>query len=418
MNTQEAVQMYVDLSASQDNFTPTFEASRGRDWVGWGHKGDNKYPVVLLDLVKKSSLHSMIIKSKADTVSGQGFAPDGDLEIEFKGEQESFMLDADKRGNSVKSIFDKQDLEEVIFGMRAMLVVWDSTWSKIVSVKHVSVMHLRPFKKLNEHGEVQGYIYSRDWNKRQPLDPKFIPAFSTGTAAEIKKNYKEALAINDKEKLSEIDKECRTQIVVDGTYLPDSVYFGVPFYGAAVTVINTDIESDSYAYAALDGKLAADYVVEFDGITDTAQQNKTAKNFLNRHTGAKAANKPVVTFTHNDGKGGVKIIPIESKNSDKTLTEINQKTQQKLLSAHGVTSPMLVGIAPSGGLGNNSDLEKLYDLYQANIIKPIQARRNNMINKVNRINNWVLAETVPNINLFTEVKEEATVEPKADETNK
>lgn len=402
--TSEAVNFYAELSAKDDKFTPTFEKSRGKKWVSYGHKGDNRYPTMLLELFKNSSLHGMIVKSKANQSIGQGYGRADKQKLE--GEQENFIENADGRGNSLKDIDEKCALDLELFGGYAKLVTWDSTWSKIVRVSYVSIMNLRAYSKLNEFGEVTGFIHSTDWSKRQPYEPSYIPIFSTGTAAEIKKQYAKAFDELNKEELTRIDAESRTQVIVEGYYLPDSVYYPVPFYGAATMVIKTDIESDAFAHTALESKLTSDYVVKINGITDQGAFNNVAKQFVKSHTGATAAGKPPIVNGGQEGMKSIEIIPTGLKGSDSKFTEINMKTQQKILSSHGVTSPTLVGIAPSGGLGNSSDLEKLSDLFQANIISVSQAKLEKGNNKVMRVNDWALLEIIPNMNVFAEQKEE------------
>jgi hypothetical protein len=400
----DAVNFYAELSAVDNKFTPTFEKGRNK-WVPWGHKGDDRYPTMLLELIKNSSLHGMILKSKTNQVIGQGFDVADDKDV-MPQEQKDFLENADGRDNSLKanSWESGQDLE--FFGGGAFFVTWDSTWSRVQYMKHVSAMKLRSLAQLNEYGEVVGYLHSEDWTKRQDKNRLLFPVFDSTEAANNKKAYAKALKDLDLEGLVKLDSKSRTQIIFDGYYLPDSVYYPVPFYSAATMVIKTDIESDRFAFNSLEGKLAAQYIIEIDGITDPILQNQAAKLLLARHTGAIASGKPLVTFTNSEGKGSVRIIPIDASGASKILTEVNIKTQQKILSAHGVTSPTLVGIAPVGGLGNSSDLDSLSDLFQANIIKPDQDKLVGMINKIMRVNKWPLLKLVPQMNVFAEQKED------------
>ena len=363
----EAVNFYTELAVQDQKFTPTFTKTRNK-WVNWGHKGDDKYPTMLLDLIKNSSLHGMILKSKTNQVIGQGFdvAEEGE---EMPQEQKDFLEDCDGRGNSLKSeSWDSgQDLE--FFGGGAFFATWDSTWTKIQYLKHVSAMKLRSLAELNEYGEVTGYLHSQDWTKRQDKNRLLFPVFnSSADVKENRKAYAKAKQENDLEGLVKLDQKSRVQIIFDGHYLPDSVYYPVPFYAAASMVIKTDIESDRFSYNSLEGRLAAQYIIEIDGITDPIKQNIAAKTLLARHTGAIASGKPLVTFTNSDGKGNVRVVPIETKGADKMFTEVNEKTQQKILSAHGVTSPTLVGIM--------------------------------------RVNGWPLLKIVPQMNVFAEQKED------------
>ena len=67
------------------------------------------------------------------------------------------------------------------------------------------------------------------------------------------------------------------------------------------------------------------------------------------------------------------ITPIPQNGADTYYTTINDMVVQKILSAHRITSPALLGIKENTGLGNNADeLETAYRLFLNTIVLPYQ----------------------------------------------
>ena len=67
------------------------------------------------------------------------------------------------------------------------------------------------------------------------------------------------------------------------------------------------------------------------------------------------------------------ITPIANNAADEYYTTINDMTVQKILTAHRITSPALLGIKEGVGLGNNAnELETAYRLFLNTIITPYQ----------------------------------------------
>jgi hypothetical protein len=67
------------------------------------------------------------------------------------------------------------------------------------------------------------------------------------------------------------------------------------------------------------------------------------------------------------------ITPIPQNGADDYYTTLNDVVSQKILTAHRITSPALLGIKENTGLGNNAEeLETAYRLFLNTVVLPFQ----------------------------------------------
>jgi hypothetical protein len=67
------------------------------------------------------------------------------------------------------------------------------------------------------------------------------------------------------------------------------------------------------------------------------------------------------------------ITPIPQNGADGYYTTINDMVTQKILTAHRITSPALLGIKENTGLGNNAEeIETAYRLFLNTVVLPYQ----------------------------------------------
>ena len=63
---------------------------------------------------------------------------------------------------------------------------------------------------------------------------------------------------------------------------------------------------------------------------------------------------------------------ISVDNIDKQYAVIDEQTQNKILTGHGVVSPMLFGIKTPGQLGGSDELQTAFNIYQRTVVAPYQ----------------------------------------------
>ena len=64
---------------------------------------------------------------------------------------------------------------------------------------------------------------------------------------------------------------------------------------------------------------------------------------------------------------------------------LEERIASRILTAHRITSPLLIGIRDGGGLGNNAqEIEVAYTHFQSSVIQPIQKSLNKSLGRVTR----------------------------------
>ena len=66
------------------------------------------------------------------------------------------------------------------------------------------------------------------------------------------------------------------------------------------------------------------------------------------------------------------IVPIPQNGADGYYTTINDTVVQKILTAHRITSPMILGIKTEGQLGGRTEVIDAYLLLQNTVFQPFQ----------------------------------------------
>jgi hypothetical protein len=67
-----------------------------------------------------------------------------------------------------------------------------------------------------------------------------------------------------------------------------------------------------------------------------------------------------------------KIEPIQSNGTDEYYLQLNNMVQQKILTAHRITSPMILGIKTEGQLGGRTEVTDAYLLFTNTVLRPMQ----------------------------------------------
>lgn len=399
---------FADLNPKES--APKFSAVRGKDWIPYvDADGKTQYPDKLIELYNNSALHGAIVRSKIDQVSGNGFIWDSSIAGE---EMDAFMYSVNLEEDANEILY-KFANDLVLFGGIAAIVNWSKDWTKIVSIEHVDFSKVRA-GVVDENGIVPGYYYSWDWTK-QRNDRVFIPRFNEATAAENRKAYEKAVEKGNSEELQAIFLKPTTQILYYKPYRSGYFYYPLPDYVGGLNSIQTDIISDQYGTAAFQNGLNTDVMVTFFNIRTQDAKNEEARKFLKMHTGASKAKKPLIAFA-DDAAQAPQVTSIGSSKEDKLFMTINENTMQKILSAHRVTDPVLVGIKTPGELGN-SDLGLAIDFWNKTVIEPYQQTISRVWNRFMDINGWPEVDIAPFVFMDPGDSEEVEEETDVEETS-
>jgi hypothetical protein len=100
------------------------------------------------------------------------------------------------------------------------------------------------------------------------------------------------------------------------------------------------------------------------------------------------------------------ITPIASNGTDEYYTSINDLVTQKILTAHRITSPMMLGIKTEGQLGGRTETSEAYLLFTNTVIKPFQQAILDCFDEILKINygdDYILG--IQQLNLYSDSEE-------------
>lgn len=366
------LQLKLDAKTS----APKFVETSGFDWVPYkSGDGKDEYPNKLIDFSMNSALHGAIISSKIDQVAGNGFTYDTSS---LKSEATRIFLEQNKINSEW---LRKVSSDLIIFNGISSIVEWSKDWNKITKVEHIDFSKMRSEKVNPETGKIDKYYYCWDWEltSKYPVVP--IPTFDL----DEKIRNQDILTKEQYEKLNVKVLTDLTKIKYFHPYQPNYFYYPLPDYQGGMNAIETDIFSDQYGLKSFKNGMSSDYVITFIGNISDAQFKKECRAFIEMNTGSKSTGLPIFTRAKNKDEA-IQIDKIPAPEKDERYSNINENVQSKILAAHKITSPLLVGVKTAGQLGGSEELKEAGRLFFINVIKPKQLEILNFINEIMNIN--------------------------------
>ena len=315
---------------------PKISEDKNRDWVDYGE--DNDYYSYLIELYTNSTTNNAIINGVSNMIYGKGLD----------------ALDSNRKPNeyaSMRSIFSDSCLRKIsldlkLLGEGSIQVLYK--YKKVVKGEHFPRQTLRA-EKCNEDGEIEAYYYYHDWAKLKRSDkPKRIAAFGFGNGTE-------------------------PEIKIIKKYVSGYDYYCPVDYQGGLAYAELESEVSDYLINDVQNGFSGTKVVNFNnGVPDKEKQIQVKNDVMRKLTGSRGE-KVVIAFNNNaESKTTVDDIPLND--APQHYEYLSNECSNKLIVAHRVTSPLLLGIrTENNGLGSNADEIKTAALLFDNItIKPYQ----------------------------------------------
>jgi capsid portal protein len=310
---------------------PDIKEVRGKEYMYYGNL--NLFPQSLIELYDTSAMHHTCIDAITAGIVGDGIEIIGDEYVNQKGE-------------TVNEIFEKVSLDYTLYNGYAINVVWNKERTKIAEMYHLPFANVRSGKP-NEEDVVEEYMYSADWANLRKYPYQTYKAFDT----------------------TDNKGDNASQVFYFYGYTPGNQVYPLPGYVAAMNDISLDAQVSRFHANNIANGLAPSMFVQFrNGVPSPEERRDVYKEIEKTFTGTENAGRFFLAFSE-PGKE-MQVTPIDSANDDYYLL-LEQRISSRILTAHRITSPLLLGIKDGAGFSSNADEIKVaYAHFEGTVVEP------------------------------------------------
>ena len=317
--------------------SPKIKEVSNRDWISYGE--DNNYFQYLIDRYNGSPTNNAIINAVSSMIYGKGLDATNSSK---KPDQYAQMI----------SLFDNDSVRRLAYDLKlmgqcAIQVIYSKDRTKIAQIEHMPVETLRA-EKCNEKGDIEAYYYWKDWEKIRPSDkPLRIPAFGTS---------KEAI-----------------EILYVKPYRSGYYYYSPVDYQGGLQYAELEEEVSNFHLNNILNGMSPSMLINFNNGTPNAEERRLIEQRIyNKFSGSSNAGKFILAFNDN-AESAASIEPVQLSDAHNQYQFLSEESTKKIMVAHRVVSPMLLGIKDNSGLGNNADeLKTASTLMDNTVIRPFQ----------------------------------------------
>lgn len=306
------------------------------NWIPFGVYGHDDFFDAVNTTYNISTTNSACVEGIADLIYGKGLYSKNTAFNEIL--QKLIPQEETKRVS-----FDLK-----LFGNAAYQVYWNADHTKIVKMYHIPVQTLRA-EKIGNNTRIQKYYYCIDWNDQRKIkDKKTIPAFGTS---------------NEK-----------MEILYIKNYQPGLYYYSLPDWVAAMQFAVAEGEiSNLHINNITNGFLPA-VMLNFNNGIPGPEERETIEDLVQaKFTGTDNAGRFMLSFNDDPAtKPTLDIIDIP--NLHEKYDYVAEYTQDRILVAHRVTSPLLFGIRTknNGFSSQSEEMKTAFSIMQTMTISPFQ----------------------------------------------
>jgi len=305
-------------------------------WIPFGVYGQDDFFDAVTSAFNVSTTTSACVEGIADLIFGKGLYSKN--EVNNKLLQKLIPQEETKR-----AAFDLK-----LFGNAEYQVYWNDDHTKVIKFYHIPVQTLRA-EKIYGEPKIQNYYYCVDWNDQRKIkDKKKVPAFGTS---------------NEK-----------MEILYIKNYFPGLYYYNLPDWVSAMQYSISEGEiSNLHLNNITNGFLPA-VMINFNNGVPAPEERQTIEDLVQaKFTGTDNAGRFMLSFNDDPTtKPTIDVINIE--NLHEKYQYVAEYTQDRILVAHRVTSPLLFGIrtANNGFSSQSEEMKTAFSIMQTMTISPFQ----------------------------------------------
>jgi len=317
--------------------SPEIKEVKNKGWVEYG--ADNNYFQFLIDRYNGSPTNNAAINGISQAIYGKGLN----------------ATDSNRKPNEYAqmiSLFHKDCVRKLCYDLKlmgqcAIQIIYSKDRKSIAQIEHFPIETLRA-EKADEKGVVPAYYYFKDWTEIKPNDkPKRIPAFGMS---------KESI-----------------EIMYVQPYRAGFYYYSPVDYQGGLQYAELEEEISNFHLNNILNGLSPSMLINFNNGTPNQEERQLIENKIaQKFSGSSNAGKFILAFNDNK-EASADITPIQLSDAHNQYQFLSDESSKKIMVAHRIVSPMLLGIKDGSGLGNNADEIKTASLLMDNtVIRPFQ----------------------------------------------
>jgi len=357
-------------------------------FVPFGVYGHDDFFDAITTAFNVSTTNSACIEGIADLVYGKG------------------LYSRDAAFNEIlQKLIPQEEVKRVAFdfklyGNAAFQVYWNDDHTKIKKMYHVPVQLLRA-EKIGASPMIENYYYCIDWNdQRQVKNKKKIPAFGTS---------------NEK-----------MEILYIKHYCPGLYYYSLPDWVAALQFSVSEGEISNLHFNNITNGFLPAVMINFNTGVPAPEERETIEDLIQaKFTGTDNAGRFMISF-NDDPLTKPTLDVIDIPNLHEKYDYVAEYTQDRILVAHRVTSPLLFGIRTknNGFSSQSEEMKTAFSIMQTMTISPFQNVILNALDYALTEGGWdaseLYFEQLTPLVILSQTAEETgkSVEQVEDETNK
>ena len=325
---------FVNLSTYT---SPEIKEVNGKDWIEYG--ADNNYFQFLIDRYNGSPTNNAAINGISQAIYGKGLNA---TNSSSKPNEYAQMVSLFKKDVVRRLCYDLK-----LMGQCAFQVIYNKDRSKIVQLEHMPIETLRA-EKCDDDGEIPAYYYFNDWaNIKRTDTPLRIPAYG-------------------------MSKE-NIEIYYVKPYKAGFYYYSPVDYQGGLQYAELEEEVSNYHLNNIMNGLSPSMLINFNNGTPNQQERQLIETKIaQKFSGSSNSGKFILAFNDNK-ESQAEITPVQLSDAHNQYQFLSEESTQKIMVAHRIVSPMLLGIKDGSGLGNNAEEIKTASLLMDNtVIRPFQ----------------------------------------------
>ncbi len=323
---------------------------------------DNLFPELLNQLYYTSPLHGAIVDFKTNSVIGGGYT----LRNEGMTNEDKLKLYTFEKKIKLGKV-DRAISQQLIVHHRVYFKLCYNKKRELYKIYNVSPEKVRVAR------DKQTYFLCDDWSAR--IDVTSIKKYHpTNTDSE--------------------------QLYVYEVMTLGQEYYSLPQYTSALNFAFLSGELSYFAKSNIQNSVFPSFAMMFPKRPQSEEEKSMIKATIDRLKGAANAGKAVAFFA-NSADQLPKIESLPTNGNDKLFHEASALNTEQICFAHTI-DPILMGVRTTGALGGGADIKQAYVVFEKNVVMPLRAQVEEIINELLEIAKIPGTYTINNFQIINE----------------